>query len=335
MNVDSRPITAAGWAMLHRMAEGDTDMLARLLGYFCDPAAHDGSERWQFMRLAESNGWKAVELLLLRKMIERRVSEGKLDAWVETTPLGEEIRDSLMSFFDSHRSVEFPSEPPSFGALAFQELRAARLAGELCAEQQNPAANNPDEIMERLAARLADRFPLLSQAIRHQRLDLPAMTWAILDLRIRFNFETLVALPTSRTPPSNVGLEDLVVLFINCPSRVEELIGDVYADGEYIRRVKLAVMRKGIVDKSDDDLKREARDEVKAMLGRSIPIHATTLAEAVAESEKIRATENVLVAINSLWAWFNGLPALERDRIGTFKNARDFWMTARFRKRPQ
>src|SRR5438270_584588 len=116
MNAESRPITAAGWAMLHRIAEGDRGALARLLRYFRDPAADDGNERWQFMRLAESNAWKAVELLLLRRMIERRINEGKLDAWVQTTPLGDEIRDGLVSFYDSHRSVEFPAEPPNFCA---------------------------------------------------------------------------------------------------------------------------------------------------------------------------------------------------------------------------
>src|SRR5207248_1109090 len=99
-------------------------------------------------------------------------------------------------------------------------------------------------IMEQLAARLADRFPLLAQAIRHPKLDIPKMMWFILDCRIRFNFETLVALPTSRTPPTNAGLEDLVVLLINAPSRVEELIADIYADCEFIRRVTLAELRK-------------------------------------------------------------------------------------------
>jgi hypothetical protein len=269
MNPETRPITAAGWAMLGRIAGGNTDLLACLLDYFRDPAAHDGSERWQFLRLAESNAWMAVELLLLRTMIERRFSEGKLDAWVETTPLGQEILESLRSFFDSHRHVEFPVEPPSFSALAFQELRAARLSGELCAEQRDPTANNPEEIMEQMAARLADRFPLLTQAIRHPRLDMPAMTWTILDLRIRFNFETLVALPTDRTPPPNPGLEDLVVTFVNCPTSLEELVGDLYADCEFIRRIKLTEVRKGLQHKGDDDQKREARAEVEAMLRKA------------------------------------------------------------------
>lgn len=333
MNAESSPITAAGWAMLHRIADGDTDTLARLLWYFRDPAADDGHERWQFMRLAESNAWKAVELLLLRREIEGRINARKLDAWVQTTPLGSEILDGLCSFYDSHRSVEFPSEPTSFGALAFQELRAARLAGELCAEVRQPASTT-DAIMEQMAARLADRFPLLAQAVRHPKLDLPKTAWFILDCLLRYNFETLVALPTSRIPPSNPGLEDLVVLFINKPTSIEELLGDVYADCEFIRRVKLAEVGKGIRDKNDD-LKREARDEVNAILGRAMPIRATTLADAIAEAERLKATHNILIGINSLWNWFQSLPAQERERIGTFKNARDFWMAARFRCRPQ
>ena len=86
---------------------------------------------------------------------------------------------------------------------------------------------------------------------------------------------------------------------------------------------------------SDDDLKQRARAEVQAILGRSVPIHATTLAEAVAEAERLKATENILIAINSLWAWYMALPKQEREAIGAFKNARHFWMTARFRNRTQ
>ena len=230
MNIESRPITAAGWAMLHRIATGDTDTLARLLGYFRDPGEL-ASESWQFLRLAETNAWKAVELLLLRRMIERRANEGKLDAWVQATPLGEEIRDGRLQLLRLA-----PLGRVSRGATQF---RSIGVSGASCRspcwqrpaapEQRNPTAANAEDIMEQMAARLADRFPLLAQAVRNPKLDLPAMTWFILDCRIRYNFETLVALPC-RTPPPNPGLEDLVVLFINCPSRVEELIGDVYAD---------------------------------------------------------------------------------------------------------
>jgi len=86
MTPETRPITSAGWAMLHRMADGDTDGLARLLMYFRDPADEAG-ERWEFLRAAEANVWRAVELLLLRKMIQRRFQDGELNAWTQTTPL--------------------------------------------------------------------------------------------------------------------------------------------------------------------------------------------------------------------------------------------------------
>lgn len=88
-------------------------------------------------------------------------------------------------------------------------------------------------------------------------------------------------------------------------------------------------------DDSDDDLRQRARAEVQAILGRSVPIHATTLAEAVAEAERLKADQNILIAINSLWRWFLALPDPERNAIGEFKNARDLWMTARFRNRLQ
>jgi len=89
------------------------------------------------------------------------------------------------------------------------------------------------------------------------------------------------------------------------------------------------------LENSDDDLKKQARAEVAAILGQSVPIQASTLAEAIAEAERLKATENILLAINSLWVWFNALPAQEREAIGTFKNARHFWMTVRFRNRLQ
>ena len=63
------------------------------------------------------------------------------------------------------------------------------------------------------------------------------------------------------------------------------------------------------------------------MLGQSMPIKAATLAEAVAIAERIKADQNILLAINSLWAWYSALSAQEREIIGTFKNARDFWMS--------
>jgi hypothetical protein len=71
------------------------------------------------------------------------------------------------------------------------------------------------------------------------------------------------------------------------------------------------------------------------MLGRSVPIKASTLAEAVAIAERLKADQNILIAINSFWIWFLALPAPERNAIGQFKNARDLWMKARFRSRLQ
>ena len=89
------------------------------------------------------------------------------------------------------------------------------------------------------------------------------------------------------------------------------------------------------IENSDDDLRKQARAEVAAILGQSVPIRASTLAEAIAETERLKATQNILIAINSLWRWFKGLPAQEQVAIGSFKNARHFWMTARFRNRLQ
>ena len=89
------------------------------------------------------------------------------------------------------------------------------------------------------------------------------------------------------------------------------------------------------LENTDDDLEKQARAEVAASLGQSVPIRASTLTEAIAEAERLKSDDNILIAINSLWNWFLALPAQEREKIGTFKNARDFWMTARFRDRLQ
>lgn len=39
----------------------------------------------------------------------------------------------------------------------------------------------------------------------------------------------------------------------------------------------------------DDDLEKRARAEVRAILGRSVPIRASTLAEALAVAERLKA----------------------------------------------
>lgn len=331
MTPETRPFSAAAWTMLYRIADGDADVLTRLVGYFRDPADEAG-ERWQFLRVADTNAWKSVELLLLRKMIERRFAEGELDAWTRTTPLGEEIRDGLHAFFEFN-AVEFPEEPRSFGAFAYQELCAARLAGEIHAEVCKPADHSM-AITEQMAARLAGRFPLLAQVIRYPELDIAGLTWAFMDWFLKYNFETQVALPTVHSPPPNDGLQDLAVLMLNCPTTLHELASDVYAQAEFTRRVRLAELRMRVREKSDGDLEREAREEVEAMLGRAVPIRARTLTDALAEAETIRSTENIMVAQNSLWAWYNALRPAEREEIGSYENKRRFWNAVRYRNRP-
>ena len=92
---------------------------------------------------------------------------------------------------------------------------------------------------------------------------------------------------------------------------------------------------KSAPDDSDDDLRQKARAEVRAILSQSVPIHATTLTEAVAIAERLKADQNILIAINSLWNWFLALPAPEQNSIGQFRNARDLWIKACFRNRLQ
>ncbi len=88
-------------------------------------------------------------------------------------------------------------------------------------------------------------------------------------------------------------------------------------------------------ENSDDNLEKQAKVEVAAILGQSVPIRARTLAEAIAEAERLKASENILLGQNSLWNWNNALPAHEREEIGQFQGKRHFWTAVRFRNRPQ
>jgi len=308
--------------MLHSIAGGDPDILARLRDYVNNPE-DKVADRWQYLRCAERDAWAAVGLLLPRKTLERRFREGELDAWVALTLFGDDIRNGVESLSRSYGSLEFPVEPKGFGAFALQELRAARLAGELYAEQLGGI--NAGDNMERLAARLADQFPLLAQVVRHPELDVATMAWFFLDFRLRTNFETVMALPGGRTPPSNVGLSDVGILFVNCPTTVEEFVSDVYAQAEMTRRVRLTNLRM----RHRDDLEADARAEVEAMLGRAVPLQASTLAEAVAEAEQIRMTGRLVVAQNSIWAWYNALPMAAREAIGHFEDKHRLWTAVR------
>jgi len=76
--------------------------------------------------------------------------------------------------------------------------------------------------------------------------------------------------------------------------------------------------------------REEARRAVEEMLGRSKVICAATLAEAVAQAER---SDDLMVGINSLWAWFCALPPEEQAKIGKFdgKYAKvRLWASARF-----
>ncbi len=321
-----RPISSVCSAMLHCIAGGDDDLLARLLDYVLDPE-DVVADRWQYLRFAERDAWAAVALLLLRKTLVRRFREGELDAWVKVMLFGDDIRRGLESFFEWHRSIEFPAEPKGFGTLALQELRAARLAGELYVEPAH-AGSHAQEIMEGMAARLAERFPLMAQVVRHPELDIPGLAWFFLDFRLRINWETVVTLPGKRTPPSKVGLSDLGVIFVNWPTTIEEFVSDVYADAERTRRVKLAELRKSY---RDGDLKGEAEAEVAAMLGRAVPIRGRTVTEAVAEAQRIKDEKNIAVAQNSLWAWFLAKPVEDRNTLGQFENKFRLWSHLTYR----
>jgi len=66
-------------------------------------------------------------------------------------------------------------------------------------------------------------------------------------------------------------------------------------------------------------------------------IRATTLTEAVAEAQRIRETD-LLLGINSLWAWFCALPMDEQAKIGNFEGKyakMRLWTSARFLCRPR
>ena len=83
--------------------------------------------------------------------------------------------------------------------------------------------------------------------------------------------------------------------------------------------------------------REEARRAVEELLGRSQVIHANSLAEAVAEAERIRETD-LLLGINSLWQWYCALPPDQQAAIGTFEGKyakMRFWTSARFQCRPK
>jgi hypothetical protein len=79
----------------------------------------------------------------------------------------------------------------------------------------------------------------------------------------------------------------------------------------------------GLFDEWDETLKAE---------GRSDAIHATTLAEAVAQAERLAESNDLMLGINSLWAWYCSLPVEKQQAIGEFTGPRpqhDLWLKRR------
>ncbi len=264
MNWEPRPISPVSVAVFHRIAASDTDLADRIRQSLTDPA-DVLADRWQLFRLAERDAWKAVELLLLRKGIRRRFREGTLDAWVTLTPFGEDILSGLESFFGGFGSPLFPVEPANFTTVAFQELRAARLAGELYRERPG----TPDPVGQ-LASVLQDRFPHLASVVRHPELDVAALARCFLGCRLRANRVIQQSVPFVDEPPASAALADLASLLQNWPELVEELIGDCYAEAELNRRLRLATIlkRSGGGDEAVSD--EEACCAVVAQLGRRL-----------------------------------------------------------------
>lgn len=331
-----RPISAVMSAMMFAAANGDDATVRRLRRFVLD--AHDGlAERWQLMRFAERDAWRAVELLLFCKGIERRFREGELDAWEQVTPFGEDIRSGLEEFYGHRSSLKFPAEPKSFTMSAFQELRAARLCGLLYAESAAP-----DEAMANLADDVGDRFPNLAVVVGHPGLDIPGMALEFLHFRsgVDEQLNRQFAEAGFKPIPPRTGATHLAPAFHNWPDVIEEFIGDLVAEAMLKDRERRKEARgrinKPLTPEEDADLEREARAEVQKLLGRAEVIHAASLADAVAQAELLKGTHDIMVAINSLWAWYCKLPPDQQRAIGEFNGRRpqnELWTSARARLR--
>jgi hypothetical protein len=87
--------------------------------------------------------------------------------------------------------------------------------------------------------------------------------------------------------------------------------------------------RRPLTPEEDAELQRAAEAEVRELLGKSEAIHAATFADAVAQAEKLKETRDIMVAINSLWAWYRALPVDKQKVIGEFNGRRpqnELWM---------
>lgn len=329
-----RPISAVISAMLFAVANDDVVTVRRLRRFVLD-RNDDLGERWEMLRLAERDAWRAVQLLLLRKGIERRFREGELDAWEQQTPSNADLRQALEGFYQFYDELQFPDEPKAFTALAFQELRTARLCGLLYAESVVPEYG-----LLSLADDVEERFPILARLVQLPNLDISGMAEEFLHARLGINdeFRRQFILAGFSPPSSHNGTHHLTGMFLHWPDEVEEFIGDLYAEITIKDRVRrkeaLANIRKPLTPEEDAELEREARDEVERMLSRSEVIQASTLADAVAQAERLKESHDLMVAINSLWAWYCALPPDQRQAIGEFEGKHGkhrLWSSAQFR----
>jgi hypothetical protein len=327
-----RPVSAVMSAMLFAAAKNDAVTVRRLRRFLLD---HDDplGERWEMLRLAERDAWRAVQLLLCRKGIERRFRERELDAWEGQTPSNGDLRQGLESFYEFYDELKFPDEPKAFTTFAFQELRAARLAGLLYAE-----CLVPEYGVLTLADEVEERFPTLARLLQLPGLNIPDMALAFLQARLGSSDELRREFDAAGfiLPPSLAGTDCLNDPFHRYPDEVEEFIGDLYAEATLKdrrrRQEALVRVRQPLTPEEDAEIEREARAEVEKLLGRSEAIHANTFADAVAQAERLEQSHDIMVAINSLWAWYSGLPPDQRSAIGEFKGRRpqnELWMTRR------
>ena len=327
-----RPVSAVMSAILFAVANNDAVAVRRLRRFLLDPQDTLG-ERWEMLRLAERDGWRAVQLLLLRKGIERRFREGELATWEGQTPSNADLRHGLEGFYEFYDELEFPDAPKGFTALAFQELRAARLGGLLYAE-----CVVPDAAMDCLTGDVEERFPTLARLLQLPGLNIPDLALAFLDARLSYNagfrreFAGSGFDPTSRL----AGPHHLSGPFVRYPDEVEEFIGDLYAEitlkDRQRRQEALARINKPLTPDEDAEIEREAKAEVQKLLGQSEAIYADTLADAVAQAERLKESQNILLAMNSLWGWYCRLPPDRRRAIGEFGGRRpqnELWMARR------
>ncbi len=267
-----RPISAVGSAVLHLAANDDAFAEGVLRRFVLDP--DDGlAERWQLLQTAERDAWKAVELLLFKKGVERRFRGGELDAWKKQTPYGGDIRRSIEDFYEHYGRLELPNEPRSFTMLAFLELRSARLCGLVHAE-----CNMPGMAMANLSREVGGQYPNLARLVRHPGLDIAGMAVEFLGHRLNVNDEMrrqFAGVRFGDMAQPRTGVIHLATAFVKAAEVVEEFIGDLLAEVTFKDRTRrqetLEKVRLPLTLQEDAETEREARAELKKTLGQRRP----------------------------------------------------------------